>query len=59
MGCSSRCCSRRSWAVASGDGLTNEVMLAVVNNSVKVGKESSRAEERLWGHDETLDVLEW
>jgi hypothetical protein len=33
-------------------------MFAVVNYSVKVGNEASRAEERLRGHEETLDVLE-
>jgi hypothetical protein len=27
--------------------------------SIKVGNEGSWAEERLRGHDETLDVLEW
>jgi hypothetical protein len=32
---------------------------SVVNYGIKVGNESSRAEERLRGHNETLDVLEW
>jgi trehalose-6-phosphatase len=49
---------RGSWAIAFGDGLTDEAMFAVVNYSVKVGNEASRAEERLRGHEETLDVLE-
>jgi trehalose-6-phosphatase len=48
-----------TWAFAYGDGLTDEAMFAVVNYSIKVGNEASRAEERLPGHDETLDVLEW
>jgi hypothetical protein len=34
-------------------------MFAVVNYGINVGNEASRAEERLRGHDETLDVLEW
>jgi hypothetical protein len=46
-------------AVAFGDGLTDEPMFAVVNYGINVGNEASRAEERLRGHDETLDVLEW
>jgi trehalose-6-phosphatase len=48
-----------SWAVAFGDGFTDEAMFSVVNCSIKVGNESSRAEERLGGHEQTLDVLEW
>jgi trehalose-6-phosphatase len=48
-----------TWALAFGDGLTDEAIFAVVNYSVKVGNETSRSEERLRGHQETLDVLEW
>jgi hypothetical protein len=48
-----------TWAVACGDGLTDEAMFAVVNYSIKVGNEATRAEERLASHDQTLDVLEW
>jgi trehalose-6-phosphatase len=48
-----------TWAVAFGDGVTDEAMFAVVNYGVKVGNEASRAEERLASHEETLDVSEW
>jgi hypothetical protein len=34
-------------------------MFSVDNFSTKVGNEASPAEERLRGHNETLDVLEW
>jgi trehalose-6-phosphatase len=43
------------WALAFGDGLTDEAMFAVVNYSIKVGNEASRAEEGLRGH-ESWDV---
>jgi hydroxymethylpyrimidine pyrophosphatase-like HAD family hydrolase len=32
-----------TWAVAFGDGLTDEAMFAVVNYGIKVGNEASRA----------------
>jgi trehalose-6-phosphatase len=48
-----------SWAVAFGDGLADEAMFSVVNCSIKVRNESSRAKERLGGHEQNLNVLEW
>lgn len=50
---------RDCFHIGFGDGATDEEMFEAMDLPVKVGKEKTRADVRLPGHEEVLDVLQF